>query len=125
MAGVPCKKKKEYVINCCSQSRFLPPAHTQKNADELESDNATADYAKERKFTSFGENNLNERLILQWTSTQFHNFLCVPPGYLTLQEKAAESCQLDSLQIMIPKTMPSTLLRNHFHFCLPITLQLN
>lgn len=39
---------------------FTPRAH-KKNADELESDNATADYAKERKFISFGENNLNLR----------------------------------------------------------------
>ena len=60
MVGVPCKKKKEYVINCCSQSRFLPPVPTKKS-DELESDNATADYAKERKFISLGENNLNLR----------------------------------------------------------------
>lgn len=60
MVGVTCKKKKEYMINCCSQSRFLPHTHT-KNADELESDNATADYAKEGKFISLGENNLNLR----------------------------------------------------------------
>ena len=30
MVGVPCKKKKEYVINCCSQSRFLPPCAHKK-----------------------------------------------------------------------------------------------
>lgn len=75
-----------------------------------------------RKIISFFVKKKNSPKLRYWHSgkqgTQFHYFLFPPPGYLTLPEKATESCQLDSLQIwFLSSTTPSTL-KLWWHPCL-------